>query len=210
MGGLVGFQISFSQVPDAFKASLTRPVSAEEVKAAMFSIKGDKAPCSDGLNAGFTGDCIQLKERIVKRLQSWLNRLLSYGGRSQLLYEVLGGMQVYWCSIFILPKRILGEVESLLKGFLWTRAAMRKSGDKIQWDLGSSLQAKVSSIICNGEWSWPRQRNRAIMSIMADTLPYFKPNAENTDKVVWVPAANGKFSVKAAWKMIRNPNPKVP
>ena len=30
------------------------------------------------------------------------------------------------------------------------------------------------------------------------------------DRILWVPAIDGRCSVKSAWKVIRNPNPMVP
>ena len=42
-------------------------------------------------------------------------------------------MEVYWPSIFILPPRILKEVEGILKAFLWAGAELKKSGAKVQW-----------------------------------------------------------------------------
>ncbi|KAI8534979.1 hypothetical protein RHMOL_Rhmol10G0139200 [Rhododendron molle] len=43
-------------------------------------------------------------------------------------------------------------------------------GEGIVNDVGSSLLAKVSSIIQNGNWHWSRQRNRAVMKIMRNLL----------------------------------------
>ena len=49
----------------------------------------------------------------------------------------------------------------------------KKFREMVVKDIGSSLQAKVSSIIREGEWKWPRQRNRVIMFIMDHTpSPY--------------------------------------
>ncbi|GFY93275.1 hypothetical protein Acr_08g0016710 [Actinidia rufa] len=190
-------------------------------------------------------DRIQLEEKIMSRIQSWVNR-------------------------------ILGEVESLLMGFLWSGAALMKTSAKFQWSLvcaiksegglgfkplelyskasmirfqdighslikhvvedgndtflwldnchpigppyrhfseevvrvlGCSLQARVSSIICNDVWVWPRQRNRVILRNMSRTPQDFKPIVR--DKVLWTPA-DGRFSVKTAWKVIGHSNPKVP
>ncbi|GFY83122.1 hypothetical protein Acr_02g0013620 [Actinidia rufa] len=45
---------------------------------------------------------------------------------------------------------------------------------------------------------------------MAHTPPNFKPNVSLSDKVVWVPADDGFYSVKSAWKSVRLPKPKVP
>lgn len=81
------------------------------------------------------GDCIVLKDIIVKRVTSWSSKLLSYGGRAQLVQSVLWSSQTYWCSIFIMPHKILTEVERILKKFLWTGAELRKSGAKLKWEV---------------------------------------------------------------------------
>ena len=46
---------------------------------------------------------------------------------------------------------IIGTLSVLFKRF----------GEGLVRDLGSSLLAKVSSTICDENWKWPRQRNRA-------------------------------------------------
>ncbi|GFZ02541.1 hypothetical protein Acr_15g0011490 [Actinidia rufa] len=87
----------------------------------------------------------------------------------------------------------------------------KRFGEGVVRDFRSSdLQAKVSSRICESDWKWPRQSNRAIISIVAHTLPNFKPNVALRGKVVWIPATDGSYFVKSAWKSIRLPRPKVP
>ncbi|XP_058211737.1 uncharacterized protein LOC131323919 [Rhododendron vialii] len=83
-------------------------------------------------------------------------------------------------------------------------------GEGIVNNVGSSLLGKVSSIIQNGEWCWPRQRNRAIMQLMRSTPSILMPNIGVDDSVIWIPASNGTFSVKTAWETLRTPLPKVP
>ena len=90
--------------------------------------------------------CIQLKEKILKKVQCWVNKLLSFGGRAQLIQSVLWSMQVYWCSIFILPPRILKEVEGILKAIPWAGAELKKSGAKVQWLLVCSPKPDGSTI----------------------------------------------------------------
>lgn len=48
-------------------------------------------------------DCAQLKDKILKRIQSWSNKTLSYGGKLQLIQSILFSIQIYWSAIFILP-----------------------------------------------------------------------------------------------------------
>jgi hypothetical protein len=49
-------------------------------------------------------DCNTLLEKITARINSWLSRNLSFARRLQLISFVLYSVQVYWSSIFILPK----------------------------------------------------------------------------------------------------------
>ena len=76
-------------------------------------------------------------------------------------------------------------------------------------DSGLSQEAKVSSIICNNQWQWPRSPTVDLCDI-SSTMPSYAPNQAKMDSVKWAPSANGKFSAASAWELIRNPNPKVP
>ncbi|GFZ00678.1 hypothetical protein Acr_14g0003130 [Actinidia rufa] len=308
--------LSIDKVPEELKM-LIMPVSAEDTRRAMFSIKDDKAPGPDGFNASFshnnwdavgtdvvlaaqsffstgfllkdwnstalnlvpkTGLCgadphsiAPVKEALddffsmsglktnlhksaifVSGVVNDLREILpitigtlpvKYLGvpliSSRLTYDDRF-MQVYWSSIFILPKKILKEVESILKAFLWTGAELKKSGAKVQWFLGSSwtvrklfklrdmVQSLIKSmlgmdvilsygLIIGTLWDpftkgleKGWQRNRAIMYIMAHTPQNLRPNVALSDKVVWAPANDGFYTVKSAWKSIRLPKPKVP
>lgn len=83
-------------------------------------------------------------------------------------------------------------------------------GGSIVNHVDSSLFAKVSSIVHNGNRHWPRQRNRAIMKIIRNTPPTFRPNPEIDDSMIWIPTSNGKFSAKSALEALGTPLPKVP
>jgi hypothetical protein len=63
------------------------------------------------------GDCKALVDRITGRINSWTSKKLSFAGRLQLLSSVLFSLQVYWSSIFILPKKILKDISKVLTGF---------------------------------------------------------------------------------------------
>ncbi|XP_021737525.1 uncharacterized protein LOC110704045 [Chenopodium quinoa] len=62
--------------------------------------------------------CRPLVERVTTRIGCWTSRNLSYDGRLQLIKSVLVGIQAYWAQIFILPKKILREIESKFRIFL--------------------------------------------------------------------------------------------
>ncbi|XP_028070654.1 uncharacterized protein LOC114273089 [Camellia sinensis] len=79
-------------------------------------------------------DCAPLIDRITKRVKNWTNRALSYAGRSQLIQSILFSMQVYWSSLFILPKKVIREIESILRAFLWSGSELKTHSAKIAWD----------------------------------------------------------------------------
>ncbi|GJY87105.1 RNA-directed DNA polymerase, eukaryota, reverse transcriptase zinc-binding domain protein [Tanacetum coccineum] len=51
-------------------------------------------------------ECKSLVDKVKAKVNNWKNRLLSYAGRLQLVAFVLASMQVYWASVFILPKTV--------------------------------------------------------------------------------------------------------
>lgn len=67
--------------------------------------------------------CRPLVEKVTARIQWWMAKHLSYAGRLQLVKSVLFGIQTYWAQIFILPKKILKEIEARFRCFLWTRSS---------------------------------------------------------------------------------------
>lgn len=78
-------------------------------------------------------DCDQLVARITKRIQLWTNKVWSYVGRAQLIKSILFSMQVYWASLFILPKKVVREIESCLRAFFWNGPDLKKTGAKVAW-----------------------------------------------------------------------------
>lgn len=78
-------------------------------------------------------DCKVLVERVKNRLNDWKNKSLSFVGRLQLIISVLSSMQVYWASVFILPKSITKEIEKAMSGFLWCQGEMERGKAKVAW-----------------------------------------------------------------------------
>lgn len=76
-------------------------------------------------------DCEAIKGRILQRIQSWTSKYLSYAGRVQLVVSVLHSIQAYWSTMFVLPKKVLKDIDSVLTSFIWTGADLRKTGAKV-------------------------------------------------------------------------------
>ena len=79
-------------------------------------------------------DCQPLVEKIIRKIKNWTNRVLSYAGRAQLVKSVLFSMQVYWASMFIIPKKVIRDVEAALRAFFWSGNEMKTSGAKVAWE----------------------------------------------------------------------------
>ncbi|GJV95654.1 hypothetical protein Tco_1547231 [Tanacetum coccineum] len=51
----------------------------------------------------------------------------------QLIASILESIQVYWCTVFLLPKIVLKEINNLLMGFLWCNGKLSRGKAKIAW-----------------------------------------------------------------------------
>ncbi|GJS62818.1 hypothetical protein Tco_0677382 [Tanacetum coccineum] len=80
-------------------------------------------------------DCKELIEKVQNRISDWKNKSLSVAGRLQLIKSVISYMHIYWALVFILPSRILLDLEQLMRGFLWCQGPMKKGRAKVSWDL---------------------------------------------------------------------------
>ncbi|XP_056685776.1 uncharacterized protein [Spinacia oleracea] len=79
-------------------------------------------------------DCKPLIERTTARIKSWSARFLSYAGRLQLVKSVLFGMQLYWCQIFVMPKKVMKTIQSICRCFLWTGSDIGSKKAPVSWD----------------------------------------------------------------------------
>ena len=79
-------------------------------------------------------DCKPLVDGITCRIQHWVSKLLSFAGRVQLIHSVLCSYQSFWNGLFILPKKVLKDVEQLLRRFLWKGPSLNTGGAKVAWE----------------------------------------------------------------------------
>jgi hypothetical protein len=81
----------------------------EGVKYLGFNLNPDKYKKSDWA---------WLVRKVESRIDSWVHRTLSRGGRLVLLKSVLEGIPVYWNSIAAIPKGILDKIKKTQQSFL--------------------------------------------------------------------------------------------
>nr|GEU31156.1 hypothetical protein [Tanacetum cinerariifolium] len=60
-------------------------------------------------------DSNKLVEKVQRRVNDWKDKSLSTAGRLQLIQLVVGSLHVYWASMFILPTRILLDIEQMMR-----------------------------------------------------------------------------------------------
>ena len=60
-------------------------------------------------------------DRVWKRLQDWKLKFLSQVGREILIKAVLQAIPTYCISVFLLPKLLCSELNSLTQNFLWSQ-----------------------------------------------------------------------------------------
>lgn len=61
----------------------------------------------------------KLIDKITCRISGWVLKYLSFVGRLQLILLVLKSMQIYWCSVFLLPKSVLKEIDAKCINYWW-------------------------------------------------------------------------------------------
>lgn len=80
-------------------------------------------------------ECKPLIEKISARIQSWGSKHLSFAGRIQLISAVLFSIQAYWTNVFILPKKVIKQIESLFNAYLWNASDDKATGAKVSWNV---------------------------------------------------------------------------
>jgi hypothetical protein len=71
-----------------------------------------------------------LLENLRKRLFSWRNKHLSFGGRIVLLNAVLNAIPIFFLSFLKLPVKVRKKITRIQREFLWGGA---RGGKKISW-----------------------------------------------------------------------------
>nr|GEV25259.1 hypothetical protein [Tanacetum cinerariifolium] len=129
-------------------------------------------------------DCKELVEKMHNKVRDWKNKSLSVAGRLHLIQYVLSLLHVYWALVFILPSRIMLDLEQLMRGFLWCQCDMLRGKAKVSWE------------------SWPMDWYVKCPLLNMYTVPTLIPNT--LDRMVWI-SSNGtdnEFSVSIAWEFI--------
>lgn len=78
----------------------------------------------------------QLIERVQSRLDTWQTKLISKGGRLQLVQSVLSSMTVYFMHCFLLPNWVIKKLDRARRSFMWGCSNRRERGVSLcNWQL---------------------------------------------------------------------------
>ena len=78
--------------------------------------------------------CQLLLDKLLAKIQAWTSISLSYAGRLQLISSVLYNIQRYWCSMFIIPKYTITNIEQIFSSFLWSGKMGNAHRAKVKWE----------------------------------------------------------------------------
>ncbi|XP_047337934.1 uncharacterized protein LOC124941633 [Impatiens glandulifera] len=63
--------------------------------------------------------CRPLIEKVKNVIMGWATKKLSYAGRIELVGSVVMGLIGYWSQQIVLPKKVMQELDTLLRDFIW-------------------------------------------------------------------------------------------
>jgi hypothetical protein len=75
-----------------------------------------------------------LKERIWKRLQGWMEKLLSSGGNEILIKSVVQAIPTYSMALFKLPRGLCQHITSLIRKFWWGSKQGERKTAWVSWE----------------------------------------------------------------------------
>ena len=76
----------------------------------------------------------KLVDKFRSRLSRWKVTTLSIGGRLTLIKSVLGGLGIYYLSLFVMPVSIAKKLESLRSTFFWGGTEKNRKMAWLKWD----------------------------------------------------------------------------
>uniref|UniRef100_A0A803QGH1 Reverse transcriptase domain-containing protein n=1 Tax=Cannabis sativa TaxID=3483 RepID=A0A803QGH1_CANSA len=81
-----------------------------------------------------SAECSILVEKMTSRIKLWSSKNLSFAGRTVLINSVLLTIHMYWSQILILPKKVIKEIESICRSFLWSGRSNMNGPGNIAWE----------------------------------------------------------------------------
>ena len=132
-------------------------------------------------------ECSGLVEKIMKKMQYWATRNISFAGRAMLINSVVFGMFNYWASIFILPNEVLSRITKICRNFLWGGTPEYKKAPYISWHR-TCLNKTQGGIGIKDFEAWNKAINAKLVWAIA-----------RKKDLLWVKWVHGRYLKKKEW-----------
>ena len=76
-----------------------------------------------------------LKDRVWKKIQGWLEQVLSAGGKEILIKSVAQAVSVFSMACFKLPRGLCEHINSMIRKFWWGSKEGRRKPAWVSWDV---------------------------------------------------------------------------
>lgn len=147
-----------------------------------------------------------LIQKLDQRLQGWKSKLISRGGRLQLVRSVLSSISVYFMTCFLLPKWVIKKIDRIRRQFLWGKNGEVNGGmSLINWHMACKhskwggmgiLDLEIQNKALLLRWWWKPHTDE--LSIWIEVVNILKVNANiQQGPKLWI--AVGSFF----WKQLR-------
>lgn len=134
-----------------------------------------------------------LIEKIEAKLEGWKSRLISRGGRLQLMNSVLNSIPIYFMASFLLPQWVINRIDKIRRDFLWGKTSTGYGISLIKWAImclprenggmgGANLTIQNWSLLLR--WWWTLYRN---------------PNSLWTQTILEIRCINGGTHMPRIW-----------
>ncbi|KAK9756441.1 hypothetical protein RND81_01G097700 [Saponaria officinalis] len=141
-----------------------------------------------------------LIDKLVRKVHHWTASFLSHAGKIQLIDSVLFSHLVYWCSVFMLPKHVVHQIESIASMFYWGSSSDLLKIHWLQWGFFCRPKleggVRIKEIICWNKalllkWLWkitvgaPSLWLKWINSYLLHQQAVWTVEPKQTDPWVW-------------------------
>jgi hypothetical protein len=75
-----------------------------------------------------------LKDRVWKRVQGWIEQILSVGGKEVLIKAVTQAIPTYSMPCFKLPRGLCDQINSLIRSFWWGSKKGKRKTCWVSWE----------------------------------------------------------------------------
>ncbi|KAM0008293.1 putative RNA-directed DNA polymerase [Helianthus debilis subsp. tardiflorus] len=157
-------------------------------------------------------------ETFRSRLAKWKSHILSIGGRVVIIKSVLESLPTYFFSLYKVPKKVVSDLESLIKSFLWGGSVEEKM-HWVNWDrvarhkkeggLGLCKLKEVNiSLLTKWGWRYKTENNnlwkKVIDSLHSSRVGWEYINFKRTLSGTWSNIAKVFINSKVGGLLLRN------